>query len=341
MVFLFDGSKPPEGTQQNPSPPVSGDLRANSGALQESGSGKNWIRDNGLLIWAGGDAVAPTHYSVQNGAGAAIARETTNKYKGFVAAKLTGATAASEYLQQQLLSVTTFLPELQGQYFSFGCAIDCDTAASAKIGIYDGIGTTWSSEHAGSGGYAWFTVKRLIDDSADRLIVRMQVAQGIVAYFAGMTVWKGSVEPHAPDRSPCGIYLASPGTQQGDIAAATNLNGWRDVASLPWIVGRTVLKAGTGPATQAAIYDVNKNGSSMYGTRPQIAAAASDNLPGAVPDGTYANRCLDQGDILTIDCDQVGVGTTGADVTAKVAGLCFPHIFQSRNPALLAETGAE
>lgn len=74
---------------------------------------------------------------------------------------------------------------------------------------------------------------------------------------------------------------------------------------------------GTAPATQPVIIDVNKNGSTIFTTqanRPSIAAGA--NTSGKV---TNANTItIDDGQYLTVDIDQIGSGTVGADLVVQV-----------------------
>lgn len=67
----------------------------------------------------------------------------------------------------------------------------------------------------------------------------------------------------------------------------------------------------TAPTGSAAIFDINKNGSTMFttgGNRPTVAAGAtvsSLTLPDIV--------AVAAGDYLTVDIDQIGSGTAGAD----------------------------
>jgi hypothetical protein len=74
----------------------------------------------------------------------------------------------------------------------------------------------------------------------------------------------------------------------------------------------------TAPTGQAIIVDVNKNGTTIFttqGNRPQIAAGATTGDSGT-PDVTS----LAEGDKLTVDIDQIGSGTAGADLTVEVVG---------------------
>jgi hypothetical protein len=72
----------------------------------------------------------------------------------------------------------------------------------------------------------------------------------------------------------------------------------------------------TAPTGAAIIVDVNKNGTTIFttqGNRPQIAAGATTGDSGT-PDVT----ALAETDKLTVDIDQVGSGTAGADLTVEV-----------------------
>lgn len=73
---------------------------------------------------------------------------------------------------------------------------------------------------------------------------------------------------------------------------------------------------GTAPTGAAAIFDVNKNGTTIFttqGNRPQVAAAANQGAE-AVPDVST----LAAGDYLTVDRDQVGSTVAGADATLVI-----------------------
>jgi hypothetical protein len=73
---------------------------------------------------------------------------------------------------------------------------------------------------------------------------------------------------------------------------------------------------GTAPTTQSIIVDVNKNGTTIFttqGNRPTIAAGANTDAT-STPDVT----AFAAGDYMTVDVDQVGTGTVGADLTVQV-----------------------
>lgn len=74
---------------------------------------------------------------------------------------------------------------------------------------------------------------------------------------------------------------------------------------------------GTAPVGAAAIFDVNRNGVTIFGTqalRPQ--AAAGSNTVAETTGMTVTS--LTAGDVLTVDVDQVGSTTAGSDLTLVI-----------------------
>jgi hypothetical protein len=72
------------------------------------------------------------------------------------------------------------------------------------------------------------------------------------------------------------------------------------------------------PATSTILVDVNKNGTTIYGTqgdRPIIAADATESGDGTP---TAVVVTFDADDVISFDVDQVGTGTTGANLVARL-----------------------
>jgi hypothetical protein len=93
-------------------------------------------------------------------------------------------------------------------------------------------------------------------------------------------------------------------------------------ASRVYLEGNYVLESvraavGTAPTGGTEIVDVNKNGTTIYGTqanRPTIAAGANSALGGAASVTTFAS-----GDYLTVDVDADGTATgRAANLTVTV-----------------------
>ena len=73
---------------------------------------------------------------------------------------------------------------------------------------------------------------------------------------------------------------------------------------------------GTAPTGASILVDVNKNGTTIYGTqsnRPTIAAGTNTAVGGTASTTTFAS-----GDYITVDIDQVGSTVAGSDLTVTV-----------------------
>ncbi len=77
------------------------------------------------------------------------------------------------------------------------------------------------------------------------------------------------------------------------------------------------LKAKGAPTGAALIYDINKDGVSIFSTRPQIDAAATTGGTNAV----FSTTVLPANSLLTIDIDQVGSTFAGSGVTIILKGI--------------------
>jgi hypothetical protein len=300
--------------------------------------GKNLVTNDDFLLWAAGDAAAPTG-DVLAGTGASIARTgtglgDTNRKIGDFAAKITRA-AADTTLTRSILSGTPFTRAnwIIGLYAAGGMWVKTSIANHARISIYDGIGFTYSSYHTGGGTWEFLPVTRQINASADRLelIKHVNNTPG-AAYFSGRTLFLIDSNLSLPRHVPCDvIYGTFHFASTGNIAIATNVA--RLTPSRPGIVKDVQLHLKTAPTGQAAIIDVNTYDgaslTSMFSSNPQIAAAANDG--GAQPDGTYARRCfvgwsgtsIVTGGRISLDVDQIGSGTAGADLTVEVRALQY------------------
>ncbi len=71
----------------------------------------------------------------------------------------------------------------------------------------------------------------------------------------------------------------------------------------------------TAPTGSAAIFDIEKNGVSVYSTKPQVADAANTGTA-----GTLSTTSIAAGDRLTFKCTQVGSTTAGSGARFTLAG---------------------
>ena len=302
--------------------------------------GTNLITNDDFLLWAAGDAAVTTGDSLA-GTGVAIVRtgtglgDTERKIGDFTAKVTRGTTDAT--LTRSILSGTPFTRSnwIIGLYAAGGCWVKCSTVNSARIAIYDGVGTATSSYHTGGGAWEWLSVTRQINVAADRLELICQVNNSAVAaYFSGRTLFLVDSNLSLPRYVPCPVVY---GTYHFVIAGAVTAgtNKGRLTPSRSGIVKDIHLHANTAPTGQALIVDVNSwdgaSLTSMFATPPQVDDGDNDLDGGGQPDGTYARRCLvgwtggsiPTGGRLSIDVDQVGSGTAGSDLTIEVRTLQY------------------
>lgn len=314
---------------------VSADHRSNWTALETAIGAVNLLADPTFLIWQAGDAAAGAHWTL-TGAGAAIARtgtglgDTTRKV-GPYAAKVTAGGAAVAFLNQSLLTTTSFDTLFQSAAVSMGAWVWASAGSAVRLRIDDGVTSSFSSFHTGNSTWQFLTIAGAsLNVAATKIVAGLEVAISLVGYFSGPTFLLGQVPPATYMPAPV-EYLEFFWQSLGVLTVGANKVLYRP--RRPAIVKDVQLEVGTSPATQAIIIDVNTwDGAamtSMFTTRPQIAAAGGFN--GARPDTTYARRCFTggfdtatpAGSILGIDIDQVGVGPAGSDLTVHVRYLTY------------------
>lgn len=300
--------------------------------------GVNLIRNDDFQLWPDGDASAPLYWPV-TGSGASAARtgtglgDTTRKVGDF-SCKLTRS-GADCYIQNALLSGGAFTRAnfLRGKFVAAGMWVYCSTPNIARIAVNDGIGTTYSTYHTGAGAWEFLAATRELDSSATAISIRgaVNTSDGS-AYFSGACAILIDSDLALRQYQPSPIsYGMLHYALAGNLSAAANQG--RVTMSRGALVKDVQAIVKTAPTTQAIIFDVNSwdgaSYTSMFSTQPQIAAAAY--YGGAQPDGTYARRCLrgafgssiSAGAVVTLDVDQVGSGTTGADAAVEVRVLQY------------------
>ena len=101
---------------------------------------------------------------------------------------------------------------------------------------------------------------------------------------------------------------------KGNLATGT-----KEIVRMPFAgkISAVTAAVTTAPVGATAIFDLHKNGTTMYttqGNRPTIAAGAT-SVTATNPDVlTWA-----AGDRLTVEVDQIGSGTAGANLTLCVS----------------------
>lgn len=110
------------------------------------------------------------------------------------------------------------------------------------------------------------------------------------------------------------IWVPIDGQVEVQTTAAVGKYEFQLAASLTIV--SVALQIETAPTGSALIVDINKNGSSIFSTRPQINASSTTGGSSAV----LSTTTVADGDYLTFDIDQVGSTIAGSDL---VIGLAF------------------
>lgn len=125
------------------------------------------------------------------------------------------------------------------------------------------------------------------------------------------------IQPHTRGSQPHSVYATRSVafTISGNLATTTDSTTpiRYKMPERGTYIGCDVV-VGTAPVGSTAIFDVHKEGTTLYTTqtrRPTIQAAATESAETATADVT----ALAAGDILTVNVDQVGSGTAGANAT--------------------------
>lgn len=101
-------------------------------------------------------------------------------------------------------------------------------------------------------------------------------------------------------------------TMQGVATARTGTVRLYVPAGTYTVVSATV-SVSTAPTGSALVVDVNKNGTTMFSTKPQVAASAFTGTQAA-----NASTSVTTGDYITVDIDSIGSTVAGSDVVVTV-----------------------
>lgn len=297
---------------------------------------KNLWWDSLFSCWPDGDSSAPAGWTL-SGTGASVVRcgnppagyeasppaDTTQFKYGFFTAKLTYGSASAKLTRT--LIPTGYMPSgLKGRTFTFLVRAKASSAVSASsFTVTDGVQTVRGGT-SGNGTYAsvttegWLYCTITIDNSATKLELVLEQGLSGSCYFGAGVILLGNYT--ATDYVPEHVGLMVVADKlRGNAAVTTTVNELRHPSLVYGTLRSTMLNCKTAPTTQAIIAKPQKGiSSNMYTTTfPQIAAAATQSSE-LKANGTYANRCIKPGSIISWDITQVGSGTTGDEVNINM-----------------------
>jgi len=137
----------------------------------------NLLFNNDFESWTGG---VPDYWSL-SGSGATVTQYFISKKKG-VSSVLIMRSGADCALDQSVIS----FKDLVGESFSLGVWVSAGVASQARLAIFDGINTSYSSFHSGVWGWEFLSVSHLVTQRATELRIGLQVigTDGLVVFDA-------------------------------------------------------------------------------------------------------------------------------------------------------------
>lgn len=136
-------------------------------------SSPNLVANSQFDAWGAGASAAPSGW-VLAGAAGTVARASSGVARGYYGATLTRAGADTTLTQ----TIGLLNAQIAGESVTMGCWVRATVASRARIGISDGLTTTYSSYHTGGGGDELLTVTKALSASATGLSVIASVDTG-------------------------------------------------------------------------------------------------------------------------------------------------------------------
>jgi hypothetical protein len=152
------------------------------------GYSPNMLHNEDFSLWQNGSVSAPDGWTLA-GSGATVARSSTGIHSPYAATVTRASADATLYqdiplplVQHLCRSANAPLPEV-----SFGARVTTSTASIARVGVYNGTSTTWSSYHTGSGvpQFLESTYQATATDTALRLVCSVDTTNGSASFHLG------------------------------------------------------------------------------------------------------------------------------------------------------------
>lgn len=146
-------------------------------------------------------------------------------------------------------------------------------------------------------------------------------ATGGPVLIEGTTPGAGEPGPQGPQgpQGPAGTNGTNGTTEisfsiPGTLTTGAGTMRWYFTGNVT--ITNVIASVGTAPTGASLIFDVNKNGTTIFSTqanRPTITANAFSDLSSTPNTTTFAS-----GDYITVDVDQIGSTVAGADAVVRI-----------------------
>ena len=165
----------------------------------------NSVQNGDFEAWSAGVSSAPDAWSLE-GARASIARDGATVKRGAYSAAITNGAGNSADLHHDATSVAGGASFIDGRRYAAGAWVHAGAARRARLRIWDGVSSAYSSYHSGGGAWEWLTATATLSGSAAMVRVGLQIAAGspITARLDGAVLAEGSLAP---------AFVAHPGDQ--------------------------------------------------------------------------------------------------------------------------------
>jgi hypothetical protein len=140
-------------------------LRKNAQNILVNGGFEVWQRGTSFSNPAEGDFTADKWKATKNGSPTVSVAQDTDEESGVYALKL-DITVAAGSVQFGVFQSLENYQEYKGKTITFSASLKTSTASAYRIRITDGISTTYSDYHTGSGSYETLSVTHTVSASA-------------------------------------------------------------------------------------------------------------------------------------------------------------------------------
>lgn len=153
--------------------------------------------------------------------------------------------------------------------------------------------------------------------------VMSDTSRVLTLWFDG-SVWNEVARHHgASDSAGTGNTNAYPIDTQVSGNLSVGVVKYQKIATVPFVFLSASARVGTAPTTQNIIVDIRKNGVSVFSSQAEMINITPGSSGGSSsvksPPISFAVN-----DVLTIEIEQVGSGTTGADLTVCIDAYTQP-----------------
>lgn len=184
----------------------------------------NMLHNEDFNLWQNGSALAPDGWTLA-GSGATVLQSATGIRSPY-SAQVTRASADATLYQDLPLSLVQYLARASNAplpIVSFGAWATSSTASIARVGVYNGTSTTWSSYHTGNGvpQFLSSSYQTTASITALRLVCSVDTTNGAASFHFGALCPTGSTFPSQLQDHGSDAYFA-----HETYAVPRNEGGW-------------------------------------------------------------------------------------------------------------------